>query len=208
MQLYNYFRSSAAFRVRIALNYKSLAYSTIDIDLRNNEQRNSKYLSLNTSGLVPTLKDNNKSFTQSLAIMEYLEEQYPAPHLLPDEISARAYVRQIALTIACDIHPLNNLRVLNYITKKLNQEQEEKLEWYRHWVDIGLSTLEDMINQQQYYTGSYCYKDMFSMADMCLVPQLYNAKRFNCSLNNYPTLMAIEEKCLKLDAVRLAYPNE
>lgn len=212
LTLYDYFRSSASFRVRIALNYKGLQYDKCEIDLRDKIQYSDNYLKVNPSGLIPTLIDSNHEIYQSLAIIEYLEEKYPSlPRLLPESCIDRAYVRSIALTIACDIHPLNNLRVLNYLTNNLKHNEDAKNSWYQNWIHTGLNTLERMIklsqnNLDKYYTGTYCYKDQFSIADLCLIPQLFNAKRFNCDLNNYPILCSIEKECLKLEAVQLAYP--
>ena len=207
MQLYNYFRSSAATRVRIALNYKQLDYSKIEINLVNNDQKSSDYLNVNPQGLVPALDDDGNVIYQSLAILEYLDEKYPANPILPKDYFDKAYIRELALSIACDIHPLNNLRVLTYITNTLNHTETEKNEWYQHWIHTGLSSLETVISNSKNYTGKYCYKDFFSIADICLIPQLINAKRFNCSLDNYPTLGAIDNECLKLDAVQKALPN-
>ena len=206
MKLYNYFRSSASFRVRIALNYKQLEYTTAEISLLDNVQKTPLYLAKNPAGRVPTLDDNGHLIHQSLAIIEYLDEQYPNHPLLPKYPIARAYIREIALSIACDIHPLNNLSVLNYITKTLNHTEEEKLEWYRHWITEGLSALEKTIARSEYYTGKYCHEDTFSLADICLVAQLYNAKRFNCNLDNFPTLLTIEKYCLALNAIKKALP--
>ncbi|MBY0379842.1 MAG: maleylacetoacetate isomerase [Burkholderiales bacterium] len=206
MQLYNYFRSSASFRVRIALNYKQLEYTTTEISLIDNGQKTTEYLAKNPAGRVPTLEDNGYLIHQSLAIIEYLDTQYPPHPLLPKEPVACAYVREIALSIACDIHPLNNLSVLNYLTKTLKHTEEEKLEWYRHWINEGLCALELIIANNKYYTKKYCHGDNFSMADICLVAQLYNAKRFNCNLDNFPTILKIEEHCLMLEAVQKSYP--
>jgi maleylacetoacetate isomerase len=228
--LYDYFRSSAAFRTRIALNYKGLEYSKHDIDLRYNSQNSELYLKINPAGLVPTLinsintpvdaseydsmDDDTQSpahqspIHQSIAIIEYLEEEYPdLPKLLPENPKARAYVREIALTIACDIHPLNNLRVLNYLTQTLKHNEIDKNLWYQHWILQGLNSLEQIIQNSIYYNGTFCYYDQFTIADVCLIPQLFNAKRFNCDLSKYPILCAIEEKCLSLDAVKRALPQ-
>lgn len=207
--LYNYFRSSAAFRIRIALNYKGIEYSTIDIDLTKNEQKSSPYLTNNPAGLVPSLEDNKYNIHQSLAIMEYLEEKYSTTNtILPSGFFERAYVREIALSIACDIHPLNNLRVLNYLKNTLTITEEEKLKWYQHWIHDGLTALEKLVKNSANYTGKYCYKEQFTIADICLIPQLFNAKRFNCDLEQYPTLKSIEHECLKLEAVKRTYPNQ
>lgn len=207
MQLYNYIRSSAAIRVRIGLNYKGLDYTKIDISLLNNDQKSDTYTKVNPSGLVPTLDDNGSIIHQSLAILEYLDEQYTSKPILPNDSLSRAYVREIALAVACDIHPLNNLRILNYLTNNLHISDEEKNTWYKHWIEQGLTGLEKIISTNKNYTGKYCYKDMFSIADICLIPQLINARRFNCNLDNYPTLIAIDHECMKLDAVKKALPE-
>ncbi len=207
MLLYDYLRSSAATRVRIGLNYKELDYTKTDINLLNNVQQSDDYLSVSHSGLIPTLDDNGNLIHQSLAILEYLDEQYKSKPILPTDNIARAYVRGLALSVACDIHPLNNLRVLNYLTKNLQQSDEEKNKWYQHWIELGLTGLEKTISNSKNYTGTYCYKDMFSLADICLIPQLINARRFNCNLENYPTLIAIDKECMKLETVLKALPS-
>ena len=220
LKLYDYFRSSAAFRVRIALNYKGLPFGKIPIDLRTNAQGEEYYKNLNPEGLIPSLDDNGDTIAQSLAIIEYLDEKYHTMPLLPKDTLSRAYVRSIALNICCDIHPLNNLRVRKYLTNDLKCTTEEGNNWYNHWISIGLTGLEKQINSSNYYTGKLCYKNEFSIADICLIPQLFNLRRFMADLGiadesieleintKYPTLSLIEENCKKLDAVQLAWPKE
>lgn len=209
LTLYDYFRSSAAFRVRIALNYKGFAYQKHIINLAAGDQRQSQYQQLNPSGLIPCLiNEDEQAINQSLAIIEYLEEQYPAtPHLLPEDKLARSYVRSIALDIACDIHPLNNLRVLNYLRVELQQSEESVNHWYKHWISLGLASLEQKISASKFYTGKFCYGEQFTLADLCLIPQLYNARRFNCDLTALPTLLTIEQQCLACDWVIKALPD-
>lgn len=209
LTLYDYYRSSASFRTRIALNYKNLPYEKYEVDLKSNVQCSKEYEAINPSCLVPTLQnDDNEFIYQSLAIIEYLEEAHPnSPRLLPQHALDRAYVRELSYSIACDIHPLNNLRVLNYITKELQQNEAKKNEWYQHWLKLGLQSLEHRIKNSKYYTQKFCYRDQFSLADVCLIPQLYNARRFNCDLSLYPTLCNIEKNALLLDAVVHAHPK-
>ena len=210
LKLYDYWRSSAAMRVRLALNYKQLDYEKVKISLPDGVQQSDSYKEVNPSGLVPALITETKDIVrQSLAIMEYLEEEYPNPPLLPKDVFARAYVRAIALDVACDIHPLNNLRVLKFLKHELQQEQEtiEKT-WYTHWIELGLTSIEQHVKNSQFYTGKFCCGEQFTMADVCLIPQLYNARRFNCDITNCPTLIAIDAQCAKLDWVIKAYPDD
>ena len=206
MKLYNYFRSSAAYRVRIALTLKGLAFEYISIHLTKGEQRNEAYLALNAQALVPTLVDDAVTLPQSLAIIEYLDERYPQPPLLPATAPARARVRAIALAIACDIHPLNNLRVLQYLTHTLALSEDAKNAWYRHWIDTGLSALEAQLATDA-STGAYCHGDAPSLADICLVPQLANARRYGIALEAYPTLLRIDANCRQLTAFAAAAPE-
>lgn len=210
MKLYSYFRSSASFRVRIALNLKGVAYETIPVHLVKNggEQLQASYRAIHPDGLVPALIDDaadGSALTQSLAIIEYLEEQYPSPALLPASAADRAYVRSLALSIACEIHPLNNLRVLRYLTSELHLSEEQKNAWYRHWCERGLLALEEILSRDK-CTGTFCYGDTPSFADCCLVPQVFNAIRFNCDLSAVPTVMRINDACCKLDAFMRAAP--
>ena len=206
MKLYGYFRSSAAYRVRIAVNLKGLAYEYIAVHLTKGEQRTEAYLGLNAQALVPTLIDEGATLTQSLAIIDYLDERHPEPPLLPKAPGERARVRAIALAIACDIHPLNNLRVLQYLTRVLNVSEDAKNIWYRHWIDLGLAALEAQLATDS-ATGSYCHGEAPTLADICLVPQLANARRFAIPLDAYPTLLRIDENCRQLAAFADAAPE-
>ena len=202
--LYDYFRSSASYRVRIALNLKGLAYDSVPVSLLDNAQRAPEYLSKNPQGLVPALLDGEQLLTQSLAICEYLEETYPQPALLPNDTIGRARVRALALSIACDIHPLNNLRVLRRLEAQFAADQAGKDAWYQHWIQSGFEAFEQQIQSTH---GHYCFGDTVTLADLALVPQVYNARRFNCDLSAYPTMLAIEQRCLALDAFARATPE-
>jgi len=206
VKLYNYFRSSAAYRVRIALALKGLAYEYISVHLTRGEQRAAGYVAINPQSLVPFLEDGDVRTAQSLAIIEYVEERHPSPPLLPATPEARARVRAIALAIACDIHPLNNLRVLRYITKVLGADDEAKNAWYRHWVEVGLSALETQLSSDT-ETGTFCHGDTPTLADVCLVPQLANARRYDIALDAWPTLLSIDERCRALPAFAAAAPE-
>ena len=208
MKLYDYFRSSAAYRVRIALNLKGIAPDERTfVHLRMGNQRAQDYLALNPQGLVPALAlDDGHVLTQSLAIIEYLDETHPAPPLLPAESAARARVRAIALAIACEIHPLNNLRVLNYLIGTLGVSREQKDGWYKYWVDVGFEALERKLAHEK-ETARFCHGDAPTLADICLVPQIANARRFNIDLSPYPTLTGIEAACLALPAFAAAAPE-
>ena len=207
MRLYDYFRSSAAYRVRIALNLKGVTPDERTfVHLRMGNQRAQDYLALNPQGLVPALAlDDGRVLTQSLASVEYLEETYPEPPLLPAEAAARARVRAIALQIACDIHPLNNLRVLNYLLGTLGVAKEQKDGWYRYWVDVGFEALEKMLAHDA-DTGRFCHGERPTLADVCLVPQIANARRFNIDMSPYPTLTRIESACNAIEAFAAAAP--
>ena len=207
MKLYGYFRSSAAYRVRIALGLKGFPYEYAAVHLRKGEQRTATYRALNAQALVPTLEDDRGSFTQSLAIIEYLNERYPQPPLLPDVPEARARVRAIALAIACDIHPLDNLRVLQYLLRTLGVSEDAKNAWYRHWIDVGLSALESQLAGEA-ATGTFCHGGSPTLADVCLVPQLANARRSSIPLDAYPTLLRIEAACNALPAFAAAAPEK
>ena len=207
MKLYGYFRSSAAYRVRIALSLKGLPYEYAAVHLRKGEQRAAHYRALNAQELVPTLDDDRGRFTQSLAIIEYLEERYPQPPLLPDKPEARARVRAIALAIACDIHPLDNLRVLKYLVDAVGASEEAKNAWYRHWIDVGLGALESQLARDP-ATGTFCHGEAPTLADVCLVPQLANARRFGIPLDGYPHLLRIEATCNALPAFAAALPEK
>ena len=206
MKLYDYFRSSAAYRVRIALQLKSQAPERAFIHLRRGAQRDESYLALNPQGLVPMLvTDKGDMLTQSLAIIEWLDETFPQPSLLPGDPAGRARVRGIALAIACDIHPLNNTRVLNYLTGTLGVTEAQKDGWYRYWVDTGLEALETSL-ARDHATGHFCHGDAPTVADICLVPQLANARRFAIDVAAYPTLTRIEAACMALPAFAAAAP--
>ncbi|HXZ53526.1 MAG TPA: maleylacetoacetate isomerase [Burkholderiales bacterium] len=205
MRLYTYYRSSAAFRVRIALNLKGLQYDPQFVHLAKGEQRGPEYLALNPQGLVPALIDDGHLLTQSLAIMEYLEETHPVPPLLPKDALGRARVRSLALLIACEIHPLNNQRTLNYLVKELDLSEEEKNSWYCHWIRDGMAKLEADLARGG--GGRFCHGDAPSMADCCLVPQVFNAQRFNCDLAHAPRVLRIFEQCMQLEAFQRAQPS-
>lgn len=207
MKLYGYFRSSAAYRVRIALNLKGLDYETVPVHLMKDggQQFSEAYTALNPTALVPTLVDGELAIGQSMAILEYLEETHPEPALLPSDAAGRARVRAIAQTIACDIHPLNNLRVLKHLKKGLGVGDAARDDWYRHWIHVGLSALEAMLAGPA--TGRYCHGDQVTLADVLLVPQVLNAKRYDCDLSSMPTVTRIAEACSELDAFIRAHPS-
>ena len=207
LRLYTYFRSSAAYRVRIALNLKGLAYEAVPVHLlRDGGQQNQPaYRALSPLGTVPVLENEGEVITQSLAIIEYLEETHPLPPLLPASAADRARVRALAQTIACDIHPVNNLRVLQYLGKHFAAPQEQKDAWYRHWVNAGLLAVEQLLAAHP-ATGAFCHGDAPTLADCCLVPQVFNARRFDCPLDAMPTIRRIVTACEALPAFRNAAP--
>ncbi|MBI3231354.1 MAG: maleylacetoacetate isomerase [Burkholderiales bacterium] len=209
MKLYTYFRSSAAYRVRIALNLKALQAEMVPIHLLKNGgmQLQDEYRAINPDGLVPALDVDHQVLTQSLAIMEYLDETHPTPALLPNNALDRAWVRSLALTIACDIHPVNNLRILRYLTGELKVSEDEKNTWYRHWCTQGLTALEATLARDS-RVGQFCYGDTPTLADCCLIPQLYNAQRFKIDLSAMPTLLRIQANCLALEAFIQAAPEK
>src|SRR5689334_15358807 len=206
MKLYNYFRSSAAYRVRIALQLKGLDYEYAAVHLVKGEQQGEAYRALNPQQLVPALADGEAIVTQSLAIIEYLDERHPLPPLLPATPAERARVRAIALAIACDIHPLNNLRVLRYLTRTLVVGEAARDAWYRHWIDTGLTALEAQLAADP-STGTCRHGDPATLADICLVPQLANARRASIPLEPYPTLTRIDAHCRAIDAFARAAPE-
>ncbi len=208
MRLYTYFRSSAAYRVRIALGLKGLAYDAVPVHLvrGGGEHRQPAYLQLNPAGLVPALEDGGEVLGQSLAIIEYLEEVHPWPALLPQAPLDRARVRAIALAIACDIHPINNLRVLQYLGEVLGAADSQKTDWYRHWVLAGLGAVEALLAGDR-RTGDFCHGDVPGLADCCLVPQVFNARRFGCDLSTMPNVVRIAANCETIEAFRLAAPG-
>jgi maleylacetoacetate isomerase len=205
-ELYTYFRSSAAYRVRIALALKCLAWEPhfIHLGRGGGEQSTPAYRSVNPQGLVPTLVDEAGPLTQSLAIIEYLDERCPEPPLLPTEPHARARVRAMAAAIACDIHPINNLRVLNYLRREFAADDAAVSRWYRHWIAEGLAALETLVSQ---WSGNFCWGDSVTIADLCLVPQLYNARRFDCDLTPFKVLTAIDARCRELPAFSDSAPE-
>jgi len=212
MKLYSYFRSSAAYRVRIALNLKNLSCDIVPVHLlrQGGEQLSDDYRKLNPAALVPVLIDEedggNAVLTQSLAIIEYLDEMHPQPRLLPSKALDRAHVRSIAQSIACDIHPLNNLRVLRYLVRTLQIGEEEKNAWYRHWCEQGLAALEVVLAADA-RTGIFCYGDAPTLADCCLIPQMANAQRMGCDLSAMPTIMRIYQAACGLPAFEKAAPE-
>ncbi|MFM0466999.1 maleylacetoacetate isomerase [Paraburkholderia strydomiana] len=208
MKLYSYFRSSASYRVRIALNVKNLPYEYVPVHLVRDggEQLKPEYRAVNVDGIVPTLIDGHEVMPQSLAIIEYLEETHPEPPLLPKAPADRAYVRSLALQVACEIHPLNNLRVLKYLKHTLRVENDAKDAWYRHWVDTGFATLEAHLASDG-RTGKLCFGDEPTLADACLIPQVFNAQRFNVDTSKYPTIQRIHDHAMQIDAFARAAPG-
>jgi maleylacetoacetate isomerase/maleylpyruvate isomerase len=209
MKLYTFFRSSASYRVRIALNLKGLDYEQSPIHLRRGggEQLSAAYRAVNPQALVPALEDNGKILTQSLAIIEYLDETHPDPALLPRDPAERALVRSMAMIIACEVHPIQNLRVLNYVKKEYGQSDEQVNRWAQHWIDLGLTALEQTIAAQA-RRGDFCHGDSPTLADICLVPQLGNARRYGCDLAKYPAILRVEKNCLALSAFANAAPEK
>jgi maleylacetoacetate isomerase len=201
---YEYWRSSAAYRVRIALKLKGVDYESRPVDLREGEQRSSSFLAMNPQGLVPMLEIDGHRLTQSLAIIGYLDARFPNQPLIPASAAERALVVAMAMIVACDIHPLNNLRVLQYLKNELGHSQDEADAWYRHWISEGLPALEAMARPS---AGKFLFGDAPTGADVCLVPQLYNARRFNVPLDDYPTLLRAEENANKLDGFAAAHPD-
>jgi len=206
VKLYTYFRSSAAFRVRIALNLKGLAYEPAFVHLPRGEHHKPDYIAMNPQGLVPALLVGERALAQSLAIIEYLEETHPQPPLLPRDALERARVRNLALIVACEIHPLNNPRVLKYVKNTLGHSEEQVNAWYRHWIADGLAKLEAEL--QRPGTERYSHGNVPGMADCCLVPQVFNAKRYNCDLAPYRTVMRVFEACMLLEAFDRAQPGK
>ena len=208
MKLYTFFRSSASYRVRIALNLKGLDYEQAPIHLRRGggEQLKPSYKAINPQALVPALEDEGQIFSQSLAIIEYLEERHPKPPLLPSDAAERAVVRSMALLIACEVHPIQNLRVLNHLKSDHKQSDADTIRWARHWINLGFSALEQMIISVT-DQGDFCFGKTPTIADICLVPQLGNARRFGVDLSAYPKLLAIESACMSLPAFANAAPE-
>ncbi|ORL54794.1 maleylacetoacetate isomerase [Pseudomonas aeruginosa] len=208
LKLYGYFRSSASYRVRIAMNLKGLAYDQHSIHLSRDggEQHGEAFRALNPQRLVPVLDSGELKLSQSLAILEYLEERYPQTPLLPADSAGRARVRQLMQLIACDIHPLNNLRVLNYLTGPLALTEQQKLDWIHHWIELGFDALEKQLAADG-ETARFCHGDTPTLADCCLIPQVFSAHRFGVDMTPYPTLVAIEEACRQLPAFVEAEPG-
>jgi maleylacetoacetate isomerase len=208
LKLYTFFRSSAAYRVRIALHLKELGYESAARHLRRDggQHRKAEYRAVNPQALVPTLDDDGVLITQSLAIIEYLDETHPLPALLPRDPVGRARVRMMAQAIACDIHPLNNLRVLNYLRDKLNVDQKASDEWYRHWIAAGFVALEQWILSFS-HDGSYCFGNGVTLADVCLLPQVYNARRVEFDFAPYPTIARVAQHLQTLPAFAAARPE-
>jgi maleylacetoacetate isomerase len=208
LHLYTYFRSSAAYRVRIALNLKRLEYTSVPVHLLRGggEQHGDQFAQRNPAQLVPVLEEGTSTITQSLAIMEYLEETHPEPPLLPKGAAARARVRALALGIACDIHPLNNLRVQRYLKASFGLDDAQRDDWTRHWIALGFEAFERMLASDS-QTGSFCHGEFPTLADCCLVPQIANSQRVQLPLNAYPNLRRIQENCLRLRAFTDAAPG-
>jgi maleylacetoacetate isomerase len=206
MRLHNYFRSSASFRVRIALELKGLGYDYVPVHLVKGEQLQEPFAPLSPERLVPVLQDGDHTLTQSLAIIEYLDETHPEPPLLPADAAGRARVRALAFDIACEIHPLNNLRVLKYLVKELGASDEAKTAWYRHWVESGLEAVERQLAAAP-STGTFCHGDRPTLADCVLVPQIFNARRFECRLDHVPTVMRVFDRCMQHPAFIAAQPS-
>ena len=206
LKLYGYYRSSAAFRVRIALELKALNWESVPVNLRLGEQKQESFQQNNPQGLVPVLESSGQFLAQSLAIIEYLEELHPDPQLLPSSITERAEVRAMAHQIAMEIHPLNNLRVLKYLANELGINDDQKNTWYQHWIAEGFSALERSLKNSA-FEGHFCFGDSPSMADVCLIPQVYNGLRFKCDLSAYPLIQSIWNHCMKLDTFKRAAPE-
>jgi maleylacetoacetate isomerase len=206
MELFNYFRSSASYRVRIALALKGLDYTYRPVHLTKNEQFSESYSAVSASRLVPLLKDGDALLTQSMAICEYLDETHPQPPLMPPDAIGRARVRALAQDIACEIHPLNNLRVLRYLVHEMKVSEDDKNRWYRHWVETGLETVERQLASPA--TGRFCHGDTPTLADVTLVPQIFNAQRFECRLDHVPTVMRVFEACMAMPAFDATQPSK
>lgn len=207
LKLHGYFRSSAAFRVRIALNLKRLPYEQAFVHLRKNEQRAPDYLAKNPQGLVPLLEDGETRFIQSLAIIEYLDEVHPSPKFLPEGPEDRARVRAVAQIIAADIHPLDNLRVLRYLAKPLGHDEKAVETWFNHWIRLGFEAIEPMLRDRR--TGNFCHGDAPGLADICLVPQMFNARRYpSFDMRPFPIIVRVFDNCMRLDTFKRAAPDQ
>lgn len=210
LKLYDYYRSSAAYRVRIALNLKQCEYQSHPIHLLNNggEQYSAEYKRINPLSLVPSLQDGDLIINESIAIIEYLDEKFPSPPLLPNDMTEKARIRAFALTIVADTHPLCNLRVGKYLTDEFNATDVQRKQWIQHWIHLGFSALETQLTEQQLATTKFCFGNTPSLADVCLVPQFFSAQRFECDLTRFPTLKRIVDNCNELSAFANAYPVE
>jgi maleylpyruvate isomerase len=206
MKLYNYFRSSASYRVRTVANLKGIAYENVSINLARGESRTPEYETLNPMGRVPTLEDNGKVIGQSLAICEYLEETYPKPSILPSDSAGRARVRAIALSVACEIHPLHGGRAQSYLGRVFQATEEQRMEWSRYWMVEGFRSIEAMLAGSA-ETGRFCHGDKPRLADVFLVPQVYNAERMGVDMTPFPTIRRICEECNKVEAFEKARPE-
>ncbi|RUR19585.1 maleylacetoacetate isomerase [Legionella qingyii] len=208
MKLYDYFRSTACYRVRIALNLKNITYEQVNIHLVNHggEQHSAEYREINPQELVPCLEINGQIISQSLAIIDYLDETYPIPKLLPQNPWDKATVRSLALIVACDMHPLNNLRVLNQLKEQFQANETQVIEWYHHWLKAGFDALEAKLSHIK-RSQPFCFGDAVTLADLCLVPQVYNAHRFHFAMDNYPLINEINAHCLTLEPFRKAAPE-
>ena len=202
--LHDYFRSSASYRVRIALRLKGVEHDSVSVDLRAGDQRADDYKARNPQGFVPMLETDGHKLTQSLAIIAYLDSTRPEPPLLPADAADQAHVRAMALLIACDIHPLNNLRVLDYLKTELDQDEPVRNDWYRHWITEGFAALEALAAPR---AGRFLFGDSPTVADVCLVPQMYNARRFDVPLDDYPLLVRVDAEANRLDAFAAAHPD-
>ena len=207
MKLYGYFRSSAAFRVRIALHLKQLPYDGAFIHLRRGDQSQPEFLAVNPQGLVPALEIDGERLIQSLPIIEYLDETHPEPPLLPPDAAGRARVRALAAIVACDIHPINNLRVLRYLLRPLGHSEADVATWYNHWIASGFAALERLLAEDE-RTGTFCHGDAPGLADVALVPQVVNSERYGLDLSPYPTIVRIYAKCMALNAFAAAHPRQ
>ena len=206
MQLYNYFRSSASFRVRMALALKGLSYDYVPVHLVRGEQLKPPFSDMTPAALVPLLVDGDRQLTQSMAIIEYLDETHPQPPLLPGDAFARARIRALAQDIACEIHPLDNLRVLCYLVKEMQVSEDDKNRWYRHWVETGLDVVERQLADSP-ATGRFCHGDSPTLADCVLVPQIHNAQRLDCRLDHVPTVMRVFDECMRQPAFETTQPS-
>ena len=206
IKLYGYWRSSAAYRVRVALNLKNIEHQLISVHLVKDggQQHQASYVEMNPTHLVPTLVDGDFTLNQSIAIIDYLEDIYPQSSLYPDNVKDKATVKALAFDIACDVHPLNNLRILQYLDKNLGVSSDQKTAWYHHWITTGFAALEKQLSKT---AGEFCFGDSVTVADLCLIPQIYNAKRFNVEMTKFPIINKIEANCQKLQAFIDALPE-